>query len=289
MAKSPSHRFGQIIGDLLEVTLIRYCRPVATSFDMYLDYKHSRPARNGQNEVRWTDINDNKHKLDIVIEQNGNENVMGQPRAFIEMAWRRYTKHSKNKAQEITAAIKPLVSRYAEYAPFYGAVLAGEFTNNSINQMKSEGFEVLYFSIDEIERAFMSQGVNAHWDEDTSEDDLQDMVYQAEALTDIQLNAIGDYLMTHNNTQWVLFKERLEHALERDIESIFIRSLYGIENSFKSIEDACQYIAQDTNNVYLTDENFCRYEILVTYSNGDKIDMQFKEKRTALMKLRQLE
>ena len=136
MAKSPAHRFGQIIGDLLEYTLIRYCQPIAKEYGMYLDYKHSRPARNNQNEVRWTDINGNTHKLDIVIEYGGSEIKTGNPRAFIEMAWRRYTKHSKNKAQEISAAIQPLVSRYSEYGPFYGAVLAGEFTENSLIQKK---------------------------------------------------------------------------------------------------------------------------------------------------------
>lgn len=147
MAKSPAHRFGQIIGDLLEHTLIRYCQPVAVEYDMYLDYKHPRAARSNQNEVKWTDINGNTHKLDIVIECEGSEEKLGKPRAFIEMAWRRYTKHSKNKVQEISAAIKPLISRYSETSPFYGAVLAGEFTENSLNQLRSEGFQLLYFSI----------------------------------------------------------------------------------------------------------------------------------------------
>ena len=109
MAKSPAHRFGQIIGDLLESTLIRYCHAIANEYGMYLDYKHPRPARNNQNEVRWVDINGNTHKLDIVIEHEGSEIKTGNPRAFIEIAWRRYTKHSKNKAQEISAAIgKPI-------------------------------------------------------------------------------------------------------------------------------------------------------------------------------------
>lgn len=118
MAKSPAHRFGQIIGNLLEDTLIRYCQPIAKENDMYLDYRHPRIARNNQDEVRWTDINGNTHKLDIVIESEGTEECIGKPRAFIEMAWRRYTKHSKNKAQEISAAIKPLVRCYSEFTHF---------------------------------------------------------------------------------------------------------------------------------------------------------------------------
>ena len=58
MAKSPAHRFGQIIGELLEKTLIEYCRTIVNEYGLYLDYKHSRVARNNQNEVRWKDINE---------------------------------------------------------------------------------------------------------------------------------------------------------------------------------------------------------------------------------------
>ena len=48
MAESPAHRFGQMIGDIFERTIIRYCQSIADEYDMYLDYKHPRPARNNQ-------------------------------------------------------------------------------------------------------------------------------------------------------------------------------------------------------------------------------------------------
>ncbi len=288
MAKSPAHRFGQIIGDLLECTLIRYCQPIAKEYNMYLDYKHPRLARNNQNEVRWTDINGNTHKLDIVIEYGGSETKTGKPRAFIEMAWRRYTKHSKNKAQEISAAITPLVSRYSECGPFYGAVLAGEFTENSLNQMRSEGFRLLYFSIHVIEAAFASQGINAHWDEDTSEDELQNRVEQLEALTEAQLQQIGDYLIQNNAEQWKIFSKYIRAALERTLESISIISLYGDSKIFYNIQDACAYIANEEHEITFTKASFYRYEIIVKYSNGDKIDMQFKEQQAAIASLNRL-
>ncbi len=123
--------------------------------------------------VKWKDINGNTHKLDIVIECEGSEIKLGKPRTFIEITWHRYTKHSKNKVQEISAAIKPLVSRYSESSPFYGAVLAGEFTTNSMNHMKSEGFQLLYFPINAIEKAFASHGLNVHWNENTSEQEFK--------------------------------------------------------------------------------------------------------------------
>lgn len=288
MAKSPAHRFGQLIGNLLESTLIRYCGPIAAEYGMYLDYRHPRAARNNKNEVKWTDINGNTHKLDIVIECDGSETECGSPRAFIEMAWRRYTKHSKNKAQEISAAIKPLISRYSETAPFYGAVLAGEFTESSLNQMRSEGFRLLYFSIEAIENAFASQGVHSHWDEDTSEEELQSKIEQMEALSKEQLQLIGDSLILHSEEQWLDFQQCLRNALERMIESILITSLFGVSKKFSNIQDACNYIVSDEKVSSFTKDTFYGYKIIVTYSNGDKIDMESKEQQHALTRLRQL-
>lgn len=286
MAKSPSHRFGQMIGELLETTIIRYCEPIVKEYGMYLDYKHPRPARKNQNEVKWTDLNGNTHKLDIVIESEGSEESVGKPRAFIEMAWRRYTKHSKNKAQEISAAIKPLVSRYREHSPFYGAVLAGEFTDNSLNQMKSEGFKLLYFSSDEVEKAFASQGIDAHWEEDTPDQELENRMKQLKALSGTQITAIGDKLMSDNMKQWEAFLTCLRNSLARRIENIYITSLYGNSKVFHTIQDACDYIASDIADVSFTKDSFYAYQIFVKYSNGDKIEMQFKEQQAALTSLR---
>jgi hypothetical protein len=58
--------------------------------------------------VTWQDGYGNKHDLDYVLERGGDEERLGVPAAFIESAWRRYTKHSKNKVQEIEAAVMPV-------------------------------------------------------------------------------------------------------------------------------------------------------------------------------------
>jgi hypothetical protein len=51
--------------------------------------------------------------------------------AFIETAWRRYTRHSRNKAQEIEGAIGPLAETFAHARPFLGAILAGQFIHEA--------------------------------------------------------------------------------------------------------------------------------------------------------------
>ena len=111
--------------------------------------------------------------MDFVLERGGTKDRLGVPIAFIETAWRRYTKHSRNKAQEIQGAIIPLSEKFKSSSPFLGVVLAGVFTNGALNQLKSLGFSVLYFSYDTVVKAFSKFGINAGFDETTSEKDFK--------------------------------------------------------------------------------------------------------------------
>ena len=79
--------------------------------------------------------------------------------AFIESAWRRYTKHSKNKAQEIEGAVLPIADKHVFSAPMLGCILAGVYTAGALEQLKSVGFKVLYFPYDSVVEAFRSVGV----------------------------------------------------------------------------------------------------------------------------------
>lgn len=185
MAKSPSHRLGELIGDLFEEALIEYLKPLAENKGYYLDYRHSRAARDDGKEVIGLDEDGNKHKLDIVIEANGSEEEMGIPRAFIEMAWRRYTKHSKAKAQEIAGAILPLVNTYKQYCPFYAAVLSGEFTQNSITQLESQGFYVVHIPYEDMCVLFKETvGIDIAWEQHTPDSQINQIAKYVEALTD---------------------------------------------------------------------------------------------------------
>ena len=94
MAQSPAHRLGQIIGEEIEAAVCKPMQALAVEFGLYLDYQHPRPAREGKKKVAWTDSRGNTHVLDDVLEEGVSKKVRGDPRAFIETAWRRYTKHS---------------------------------------------------------------------------------------------------------------------------------------------------------------------------------------------------
>jgi hypothetical protein len=100
MAESLAHRWGQIVGAVFETFVRAILAEVAQRHSLYLDSKGPRKSRGAQRKVAWQDGSGNTHDLDYVLERGGTENALGVPVAFVESAWRRYTKHSKNKARQ---------------------------------------------------------------------------------------------------------------------------------------------------------------------------------------------
>ena len=69
MATSPSHRWGQIIGqEFLEVAMYALLSKTAKKHNLYLDQKGQRTARPGK-KIAWRDMYGNTHDLDFVLEK----------------------------------------------------------------------------------------------------------------------------------------------------------------------------------------------------------------------------
>ena len=287
MAQSPAHRLGQIIGDELEAAIRQPLLEIAKEFDLYLDYKHARPARGGKKKVAWRDSHGNTHDLDYVLEEGGSEKTMGHPRAFIETAWRRYTKHSRNKAQEIQGAISPLAETYQNYRPFLGAVLAGVFTEGSLVQFRSHKFNLAYCPYETVIQAFASEGIDVSSGEDTSEEELQRKVDAFDRLTSIQRERIAEEIRRLHADQFTPFFETLRLCLHRHIECIFVLTLSGTSHRFDSTEDAVRFVSEYDQSVSAS--GFVRYELNIRYSNEDEVRGTFKEKKEAIEFLRLLE
>lgn len=276
MAESPAHKFGQLIGNLLEELIEPFLADFASRNGLYLDYQQkSRSARKGK-KVTWEDPYGNVHDLDYVLERDGTEDRIGTPVAFIEVAWRRYTKHSRNKAQEIQGAVLPIAEKHQWSNPFLGAVLAGEFTDGSIEQLKSLGFQVLYFPYETIINAFLSQGMDAKFDESTSTAEFRKRVKAIENASAETMQEVKRRLGNENKAQIFRFMSSLNKRLERMIERIVVMPLYGNSNEFDSIDEALSFI--DRYSTHEVEGDFRRYEVLVSFSNGDKAEGSFKEK-----------
>lgn len=172
MAQSPAHKFGQVIGDVLEAAIVPLLAAFARTYGLYLDRKGPRPCRRGR-KCTWVDLNGNAHDLDFVLERGGTPQALGTPVAFIETAWRRYTKHSRNKVQEIQGAIEPLAETHHGVRPFKGAILAGVFTGAAIAQLQSLGFSVVYIPYDSVVTVFRRFGIDAAFDENTPDREVE--------------------------------------------------------------------------------------------------------------------
>lgn len=286
MAKSPAHRLGQIIGDELERAIHKPLQEIAEEYGLYLDYKHKRPARGGKSKVAWTDSRGNVHDLDYVLEEGGSEKALGRPRAFIESAWRRYTKHSRNKAQEIQGAIAPLAEKFQDYHPFLGVVLAGVFTEGALAQIQSHKFNLVYCPYENIVQAFASEGVDVSTDESTSENDLRQKVNAFDQLTDVQRERIADKIRQLHEDQFRVFFNDLRMCLKRDIEHIFVLTLSGQSQQLDTIEDAIRFVEEHDETAPVSE--FVRYELNVRYSNEDEVRGTFREKERAIAFLRSL-
>lgn len=270
MAESPAHRFGQSIGELLEAVIRPELENFCEAQGLYLDHqKKKRPARSGK-KVSWTDQYGNIHDLDFVIERDGTDRQIGRPVAFIESAWRRYTKHSRNKAQEIQGAILPLAERYRWNNPFLGTVLAGVFTEGSLEQLRSLGFQVLYFPYESLVAAFQAEGIDIAFDESTSDSVFRKTTKHIESLSPAQMAKIQQQLVVANQIAIDDFLAALRNRLSRYVTRVIVIPLYGRVNVFVTLEDALRFL--DGHMIYEGSGEFRKYEIRVEFSNGDKVD-----------------
>jgi hypothetical protein len=279
MATSPAHRFGQLIGDLLEEIMLPQLQKFCKARGLYLDKRGDRPARNGKKLI-WRDRYENSHDLDFVIEKDGTDDKIGRPVAFIEAAWRRYTKHSKNKVQEIQSAVLPIAEKYSWDKPFLGAILAGLFTDPSLRQIESSGFNVALFSYESIINAFDNIGIDVRFDESTSDKIFARVIAKIEKLKKNEREQLKSLLVSSNSNLLNCFFSQLEITLDRQIDELILIPLYGNSYSFSAINELKNFI----DNYIFTNKNleFNSYKIIVSYSNSDKIEANFHNKESLL-------
>lgn len=269
MAKSAAHRLGQYIGIMLEQAM----RPKLESIigpDYFLDsVSTNRLARGNKKKVSWCDAQGNTHDLDFVIEKGGTYETIGHPKAFIECAWRRYTKHSKNKVQEIQGAIQPLALTYISENPFLGAILAGEFTSNSMSQLKSHGFKVLFIPYFQIVKAYEKIGIDISFHEDTGDIELTAKANALAQLNTNQINTVISNLYSLIDSDLNDFLDELAKSLDRKVTNIIIQPLYGSSCNFTDIASAQSYLNRIDLSILPSNLTLNKIFIYVEYSNGD--------------------
>ncbi len=286
MARSPAHTWGQVIGNVLEGAVKRVLSQVADEHVLYLDSKGPRGTRRGV-KVVWIDEFGNSHDLDYVMERGGSDINVGEPLAFIEAAWRRYTKHSRNKAQEIQGAVLPVAARYANTHPFLGAIVAGEFTDGALTQLRSHGFAVLYLPYSEVLDAFAVVGIDASSDENTSLTAFEQKLAEWENLPLSERRRVDDALLTPTKSTVKAFVSELSESLLRRIDRIVVLPLAGASSEFPIPEAAAEFLSTLEMGT-MVKAPLDRIEIRVEYSNGDTVTAVHGSTRVAIQFLQSL-
>lgn len=300
MAQSLAHRWGQIIGDVFELFVRSILSETAGQLGLYLDYRRPRKARARQSggsdlsKVTWRDSFGNSHDLDYVLERGGTEDAFGIPVAFVESAWRRYTKHSKNKVQEIEAAVIPVAQTFSRFNPFCGAVLAGEFTRNALSQLSSKGFIVLHVPYPSIIEAFSGIGIDATSEDGlagTKETDFKKKIALWEKLSPAEaaLTLIAKWNELHA-PEIALFKEKLLNSISRTVARVRVTILRGHTVELLDVESAIGYLIEEEHTGRLREDADQResFEIQIRFSNEAKVEATFPSRQEAIGFLRTL-
>lgn len=283
---SPGHKLGQLIGNFFEEFFSGRLINLAQELGFYCDRKGLRPeVRGSKRKVTWVDAQGNEHDLDYVYEKDGTRDKQGQPVAFIELAWRRYTKHSRNKAGEIEGALVHLGNAYRSTCNFLGAIVGGEFTEGARNQLTSHNIRVLYIPYRKIVEAFLAKGIDLDYPEDASNQRKSRLINKWEALSEKEITDIEGAFAESIRSDYDVFVRYLRSALLRKIDRIRILSLFGNEIVFTSIKNAIEAIRKH-QMIPEVGTKFCKFEIYIHFTNGDKLEGSFCEREEALKFLR---
>ncbi len=274
MAEAPGHLLGQIIGGVLEAALKPVLQQVADRHDLYLDSQGERPGVRLGRKVTWHDGKGNGHDLDFVLERGGSATKRGNPAAFVESAWRRYTKHSKAKAQEISGALDPVLMAWASVQPTGAAVVAGEWTKPALTQLTSNGYEVLHFNFARTTAVFARHGLNI----DGLGEGTPDTFWQAQCNAYLgksaqQREALAADLRVTMKEDLENFVARLEKRIVRQVQSVLVIPLHGNQLHFTGVREAIDAVS--AYPIAPTEADFLRFEVQITYTNGDRIQASF--------------
>lgn len=165
---SAGHQLGQIVGNWYEQHIaLPIIESVAERLDLYCDSRFKSRSCRGE-KIIWTDVDANEVDYDFVLELEGSTDHRGLPVAFFETAWRRGSRHSKDKARDDSGKLVGMRDAYPT-ARHLGMVVAGEFTQPAQTLVRSRGIDLFYISKDRIVDAWQENGIQIDYPDSESE------------------------------------------------------------------------------------------------------------------------
>lgn len=148
-------------------------------------------------------------------------------------------------------------------------------------QLRSEGFSAMHFPTEEVIEAFDAVGIDIIWEEDTPDDELEERVRECEALSSDELNTAKQKLFDLGSDEFGISVSSLAAALDRRITEVDVIAQYGQTRAFPTVDDACAYIA-DVPEVFPADIPLLDFAISVRFSDGDTIEVKYKDRNRAI-------
>lgn len=137
---------------------------------------------------------------------------------------------------------------------------------------------MLYFPYQTVLQAFGEFGIDAHFDEGTSEVNFEEKVSRYYGLSD--QTAVARKLVEINHAEVEAFLKDLEVTVSRRVNQVHVLPLHGSNSILSSVNEAICFIADYAEATGST--VFTRYEIIVRFSNGSEIIGKFQSKAEAL-------
>ena len=154
------------------------------------------------------------------------------------------------------------------------------FTKGSLEQLHSLGFHVLYFPYDTLVAAFATVGIKASFDETTPDAEFQKCGREIESASNAKMQKIKSHLVNANKDNINEFIAALGRRLDRMVERVVVIPLYGRSNEFNTVDDAVRFLDQHSTSE--RSNGFQKYEVLVAFSNGDRVEGSFRDKVKAI-------
>ncbi len=174
----------------------------------------------------------------------------------------------------------PIVDAYKNSVPRKAAVLGGVFTGDSLLQMERHGFKIAYVDLPAIISAFQCVSIDANYGEATTDEAAQKKVDAWEKLPNSSKARVVSAVTAIIAPKMQELKEELVTVIGRRIETVRVLPLHSSAVDRPSVEAAIKFI--HSYGQAQGDHPVARYEVQIRYSNGDKLDGQFKDKSEAV-------
>jgi uncharacterized protein YnzC (UPF0291/DUF896 family) len=161
---------------------------------------------------------------------------------------------------------------------FKGAILGGDFTKPSLQQLESDKYYVLHFPTALFVKTFRKFNLDIISTDNTHESEFKRRINLWENFQ--KKEELVKELLKSNKQAVNDFLNSLSAAVSRYIERVVVIPLHGNESTVTNITAAIQYLKN-----YSEDKQkhpLLRYEVIIRYNTGDRIDATFKDKQDTI-------